>query len=222
MLACHIVKDLLPSYIDGLLSEETAREVSEHLAGCEDCEALHERLAIPITENPPGGEADKEVNFLKKIKKNTRRIKVVAGIFAAFLLIFGTLTWFLAIGFAVSSEDLTVTTEIQQSLPENNNYLDQEWVIHFNLTNGKALVPWTKYLFAPGEEGNESAAIGCVIELTEVPALNWLHESPGYTYGYSFSGGEPPDKDFRVTVRLKDTQLEYSVTEEGLFEPQFE
>jgi anti-sigma factor RsiW len=37
MLKCYIVKDLLPGYVDGLLSEETTAEVKQHLKECDDC-----------------------------------------------------------------------------------------------------------------------------------------------------------------------------------------
>ena len=34
MLKCYIVKDLLPSYVDGLLGKETTTEVEQHLKEC--------------------------------------------------------------------------------------------------------------------------------------------------------------------------------------------
>ena len=36
-ISCSIVKDLLPLYIEGILSEETAQAVELHLQTCENC-----------------------------------------------------------------------------------------------------------------------------------------------------------------------------------------
>ena len=39
MLNCHIVRDLLPSYLEHLTSPETEAELTEHLSACPDCRA---------------------------------------------------------------------------------------------------------------------------------------------------------------------------------------
>ena len=36
-LPCHVVRDLLPLYIDGLTADQTSRDIRCHLDGCEDC-----------------------------------------------------------------------------------------------------------------------------------------------------------------------------------------
>ena len=36
-LSCHVVKDLLPLYADGLTGSETSEDIKAHLEGCEDC-----------------------------------------------------------------------------------------------------------------------------------------------------------------------------------------
>lgn len=37
---CSIVRDLLPLYAEGMLSEDSAAFVKEHLDTCEECRAL--------------------------------------------------------------------------------------------------------------------------------------------------------------------------------------
>ena len=32
-LSCHVVEDLLPLYLDGVVSEATGQDIEEHLAG---------------------------------------------------------------------------------------------------------------------------------------------------------------------------------------------
>ena len=41
-ISCSIAKDLLPLYIEGILSEETAQVVEMHLQTCENCKRFLE------------------------------------------------------------------------------------------------------------------------------------------------------------------------------------
>ena len=43
-LRCEIVQDLLPSYVDGLTSDETNEAVKDHLADCVSCRDMYERM----------------------------------------------------------------------------------------------------------------------------------------------------------------------------------
>ena len=61
-LTCGVVRDLLPSYVEGLTSEETNRAVEAHLAACPACARLREAMAAP--EGEPEEQA-KEVDYLK-------------------------------------------------------------------------------------------------------------------------------------------------------------
>ena len=53
-IACDVIKDLLPLYVDNVCSEKTKDLIEEHLAGCEECqqyyEALQEGLPVAIME----------------------------------------------------------------------------------------------------------------------------------------------------------------------------
>ena len=46
-LTCAVVRDLLPSYVEGLTSDETNTAVERHLSACPDCMA--QKNAIPMT-----------------------------------------------------------------------------------------------------------------------------------------------------------------------------
>ena len=69
-LTCGVVRDLLPSYVEGLTSQETNTAVERHLADCPDCTRLRADLA---GETPPPPEEVKEVDYLKKVKRRGRR-----------------------------------------------------------------------------------------------------------------------------------------------------
>lgn len=75
MLKCYIVKDLLPGYVDKLLGEETTVEVEQHLKECNDCRSDYEKMKSPVkTPLPP--TTDKEVDFLKKVRRKAWGIAV--------------------------------------------------------------------------------------------------------------------------------------------------
>ncbi len=44
---CHVVRDLIPLYIDGCCSEESAIIVKEHIEGCDACKKLLEDMNTP-------------------------------------------------------------------------------------------------------------------------------------------------------------------------------
>ena len=46
-LTCAVVRDLLPSFVEGLTSEETNRAVESHLSACPDCMARKNAMAAP-------------------------------------------------------------------------------------------------------------------------------------------------------------------------------
>ncbi|MEA4926341.1 MAG: zf-HC2 domain-containing protein [Syntrophomonadaceae bacterium] len=75
MLKCCIVKDLLPGYVDGLLSEETTAEVEQHLKECNDCRSDYEKMKSPVNIPLPP-TTDKEVDFLKKVRRKAWGIAI--------------------------------------------------------------------------------------------------------------------------------------------------
>ena len=86
-LSCAVVRDLLPSYIDGLTAPETNNAVEAHLQGCPDCARLHRQMAAP--EDPPRQETDREVDYLKQVRRKSRLRVALAVLVTAALLIGG-------------------------------------------------------------------------------------------------------------------------------------
>ncbi len=71
-LPCEVVRDLLPSYVDGLTSETTNRLVDEHMETCTPCRAALDAMRAP-EETPPEGE-NREIDYLKKNKRRNRAV----------------------------------------------------------------------------------------------------------------------------------------------------
>lgn len=82
-LRCEVVRDLLPSYVEGLTSDVTNEEISSHLSSCMECERLYNEMKEPI-ETPM---ETKEMDYLKKVKQRTNKT-ILIGITALAVLFF--------------------------------------------------------------------------------------------------------------------------------------
>lgn len=94
-IACDVIKDLLPLYVDDVCSEKTKDLIEEHLTGCEECQKYYEALQENIPEITESSSYDSWSNFdeekaflqkvSKKIQKKVTFNRLVAG-FLCFLL----------------------------------------------------------------------------------------------------------------------------------------
>ena len=128
-MKCEIIRDLLPSYIDGLTSNESNFEIEEHLNNCKQCKEVFEEMKSEITaENI---EVNKEK--IKPFKKlNKRVLQSVLITLASCLLAVGVYFYFFGIGWNVSSDNLKIIY----------SYDDSVILIDFELTDGKVLNSW--------------------------------------------------------------------------------
>jgi len=73
---CEIVRDLLPSYVDGLTSGATNKAVEEHIADCTDCAEALRRMRAP---EPAESQPTAEVDYLKKVHRRAKRVGLICG-----------------------------------------------------------------------------------------------------------------------------------------------
>ncbi|MDE7478842.1 MAG: zf-HC2 domain-containing protein [Lachnospiraceae bacterium] len=64
---CNIIRDLLPSYVDGICSEDSRLLIEEHVTDCEQCRTRLEMLKDTALTDEQGGK--KTIFYLKKVKK---------------------------------------------------------------------------------------------------------------------------------------------------------
>ena len=108
-LTCGVVRDLLPSYVENLLGEESKEAVERHLEGCPDCTAKKEAMTAP-TGAEETAEAAKEVDFLVKVKKRSAKRVVLAVVCTAAVLLLAL----------VQKLDLVVTTDQERRVGKVN------------------------------------------------------------------------------------------------------
>ncbi len=120
-LTCGVVRDLLPSYIEGLLGEDSREAVDRHLETCPACAAQKEAMAaMPGAEEAE--ETAKEVNYLKRVKKGTVKKIVLAVVCTALVLLGGIALKLFVIGTPLQAQDMAViVNEVQDG--ENTLFL---------------------------------------------------------------------------------------------------
>ena len=107
-LTCAIVRDLLPSYVDGLTCAETNEAVEAHLAACSDCAALHAALAAPEEQRQ---EQTREVDYLKAVKRRGGRRVFLAILCTALVFALGIAAKLFVIGEEATREGMSWSTQ---------------------------------------------------------------------------------------------------------------
>jgi hypothetical protein len=193
-MKCEVVKDLLPVYMDDLVSEVTKQEVEQHLQQCESCNAIYQQMKAPI-DNTDMVPNDKEINYLKKLRKKGL-INIITCI-VAMSVIFTILTSLFAIGASVKQQDMTYTYSIENSIL---------W-IHFELTNGKKLLMRTDRT-PIYNENNES--IGFDHILTPCQVFNNPFDDVGNTFDYGCDIAKyelPIQSKEKIVIEFADQQV---------------
>ena len=86
-LSCAVVRDLLPSYVDGLTSEETTRAVKEHLDSCPQCTEACRAMSDP--DQTFSTNDVKEVDYLKTVRRKGRKKIVLTALSVLLVLALG-------------------------------------------------------------------------------------------------------------------------------------
>lgn len=86
-LPCAVVRDLLPSYVEGLTEEETRNLVEEHLNECKDC--AERCAAMKEPEQEQNAEELRKVDYLKTVRRRNVKRVVLAVVLACAVLCVG-------------------------------------------------------------------------------------------------------------------------------------
>lgn len=108
-LSCAVVRDLLPSYLDGVASEETKTAVERHIEECPDCRETLRRMKEP-EETAPAEE--KEIDYLKKVRRQSSR-KVTVILAAVALLTIAAMVRLFYIGYPVDSRVIATAVTVR-------------------------------------------------------------------------------------------------------------
>lgn len=86
---CNIIRDILPLYVDEMVSEDTISFVEEHLEKCETCRAELEKMKSPNALEIAASDTREngENPFKAFAKRWNRKKRIIITAFAAVLLI---------------------------------------------------------------------------------------------------------------------------------------
>ena len=89
---CKIINDLLPNYISNLTSNETNKFIEDHLAECDKCKKVYEKMQKNLEINEIK-EEEIQIKGFKKINKKFRLLEIIIIILLIILLIGATCYW---------------------------------------------------------------------------------------------------------------------------------
>lgn len=86
-MKCDIINDLLPLYVDGVLSQDSKELIEEHLEECENCRKIFENMKEKIQISTNKEVRMDEVKLIKGLKKMVLDSKLRIAITSAVLVI---------------------------------------------------------------------------------------------------------------------------------------
>lgn len=143
---CEIVKDLLPNYVENLLSDETKKYIDEHLDHCGKCRYILKLMKDEKMERKTKDEQENQIEFdhLKKYKKRTICLKFIALIFAL-ILIFGLILFF--IKYNKINKIFNNVSSKNEDLKELNNYIMYVTSHNINFETNKEVYYYDEYYY---------------------------------------------------------------------------
>ena len=113
-LTCAVVRDLLPSYVEGLTSDETNKAVENHLSACPDCMARKNAMTAPA-EPAESAEQGREVDYLKTVKRKSGRRVVIAVLCTLAVILAGCTLMIFVIGSPAQEGELFVAESAEEN-----------------------------------------------------------------------------------------------------------
>ncbi|GKV67369.1 MULTISPECIES: anti-sigma factor family protein [Sporosarcina] len=137
-MKCNIIQDLLPSYIDGICSDDTASEVETHIESCTQCNQTLQIMRQPMQYIAETNVEEAKEPF-KRINKK-RRVQVIAASLLTFFIMIIGYQVFQHVGVVnqyfspmVSGiVNITDNSEEWQSISFSHNSIDQQDFIEYD------------------------------------------------------------------------------------------
>ena len=220
---CNVIEDILPLYVDDVVSQDTRSVVEAHLASCEHCRgeaaAMRSKVVIPVDTDQTGSITKTKKRWGKKqvIKGAVLVLGVVAVLLGAFLFAYGY-------GVPVKFEDASIRTGFQCS-PQDSFATefpteDQTWIYDLALKKGDVRIS-SEWEYGVDSNGDPICS-GVVIHVRRsLITMPWDNTAGSVRGGYGSAddiADMPEGYDFTVTFVFADKTVTYSMAEEGLYD----
>lgn len=146
-LDCEIVRDLLPSYVDGQTSETTNIAIEKHISGCHECTEILQRMKEP---DDALQSQKNEIDYLKKVKKSEHHavlIAIVATLLIG-LIVYGIRVFVLGTETDLNAHDMQVHVEDNVVYVEGDLVNSREGVARITFSENDGVVD-VKMFIAP-------------------------------------------------------------------------
>ena len=116
-IRCEVIRDLLPLYVDDIVSDESRRLIEEHIAECEDCRAYLKELFDSEDESLRQDFVD-EMKPLKRIRRKEmiNRVALIVILLAFVAMAGGFLSLF------VTDESWRLQDHVAYTVPEGYEF----------------------------------------------------------------------------------------------------
>ena len=108
-MKCEIIRDLLPSYVDGLTSAESNQEITAHVAECAPCKEILEQMQEEVQAKAP--KEKRKINPFRKFNRRMRRAVAMAVVICIGVGGFGYKAF--ARGFAINPQEITMEPKLE-------------------------------------------------------------------------------------------------------------
>lgn len=192
---CSVVRDVLPLYLENMVSEGTTVFVKEHLENCADCAAEWEHLKsgrqIDVVEAP---QRKHDAEAIMAVKKKIAKIilKAVAVVCLVFAVLLCAVLIYTGISYPVTKNDISLSTETDGGY----SYIIME------INAGKSV-----YFDSKTEEvlNSQNEVCGQKITLYNLQYHKDFSQNAGF-----MSWGCPKDSYLEMVVELEDDTLRIS------------
>ena len=149
-LSCDVVRDLLPSYIDELTSDDSNQAVQEHMSRCKECRDIY--IAMSEAAEKDKERECRELDYLKGVKKkNRKKLRTAVAITAAALLLVFAIGIF-SYNFLIGSPAYSWSHMPDVSVTEDN-------FLHLEFNNPNSALSyahWSEHYTSYGSPDSES------------------------------------------------------------------
>lgn len=175
-LPCAVVRDLLPSYLEGLTEPESTRLVEEHLAECAACAAHRDAMRPDAVSEQQ--EESRQVDYLCAVRRKGRHKILLAVICTILVVLLAVCAKLFLIGSRVDAEDFNTVSYSMRFDPNDAARMDVEFFqtssgISFagwktSIKNGELHIEARKVLASPL---NTSGSYVCSLDLTGIDQI---------------------------------------------------
>ena len=80
---CNIIRDILPLYVENMISDDTRQFVDEHLSQCQECKQELEQIKLNIPLEEKYQDTNTPATVLKRIGLDIKKKRVFTGVLSA-------------------------------------------------------------------------------------------------------------------------------------------